>query len=349
MAGRPLDHVGFYTFSFGFCAKNVGLNPETFYTDPEKSLAAQLWTHQMYDSDDLPRFGPPIGVLEFGGEMKLPTNESQQSPITTRYSVESEEDVEKLRLPDVKTSGFMAKRLEFGQLQEKAGVLCTLRIGTPFTIASYICEIQQLLRWMHKKSELAHQILRLATDFGIQLAQHWVDRFGAENVNLREAAPAESNQLISPKNFQDFALPYIEELHEKVFAMGVKYIEAHLCGDQNLNLPYWREVLFGDPGFVSFGHEVDIATAIDYLGDRSVLMGNLNTSLIQSGTPQQVYELSKQCIEKGKYAPRGFILAPGCELPPLAPPGNVWAMKKAINDFGGYESESSGSRTNLSQ
>lgn len=336
-AGQPSDHVGFYTFSFGFCAKNVGLSPQTFYTDPEKSLAAQLWTHQMYGSDDVPRFGPPIGVLEFGGEIKWPSDESQPSPTTTRYPVESEEDVMKLQLPDVKTSGFMAKRWEFGQLQEKTGVLCTMRIGTPFTIASYICEIQQLLRWMHKKPELVHQILRLATDFGVRLAQNWVDRFGAENVNLREAAPAESNQLISSKHFQDFALPYIEELHEKVFAMGVKYIEAHLCGDQNLNLPYWRKVLFGDPGFVSFGHEVDIATAKNYLGDRSVLIGNLNTSILQTGTPQEVYSFSKECIEKGKDAPRGFILSPGCELPAMTPPGNVWAMRKAINDFGWYE------------
>jgi uroporphyrinogen decarboxylase len=66
-------------------------------------------------------------------------------------------------------------------------------------------------------------------------------------------------------------------------------------------------------------------------------MGNIEPAIIQSGTPQQVYELSRICIEKGKKIPGGFILAAGCELPPKAPPYNVWMMTKAINDFGWYE------------
>lgn len=35
--------------------------------------------------------------------------------------------------------------------------------------------------------------------------------------------------------------------------------------------------------------------------------------------------------------PGGFAFGPSCELPPKAPPYNVWVMRKAINDFGWYE------------
>ena len=68
-----------------------------------------------------------------------------------------------------------------------------------------------------------------------------------------------------------------------------------------------------------------------------IIMGNVEPAVIQTGTPEEVYELSRICIEKGKKHRAGFILAPGCELAAKAPPYNVWMMRKAIDDFGWYE------------
>ena len=68
-----------------------------------------------------------------------------------------------------------------------------------------------------------------------------------------------------------------------------------------------------------------------------IIAGNVNPAVIQTGTPKEVYELSKQCIEKGKHAPRGYTLTSGFGLPPLAPPYNVYAMLKAVNNLGWYD------------
>ena len=68
-----------------------------------------------------------------------------------------------------------------------------------------------------------------------------------------------------------------------------------------------------------------------------IIMGNIEPAIIQNASPEQVYEQAKLCIIKGKKHPGGFILAPGCELPIMAPPYNVWMLKKAINDFGWYD------------
>ena len=57
---------------------------------------------------------------------------------------------------------------------------------------------------------------------------------------------------------------------------------------------------------------------------------------IQTGTPEQIYRLCRTAIEKGKRAPGGFILGPGCGLPVAAPPVNVYAMTRAAHDFGWY-------------
>ena len=66
-------------------------------------------------------------------------------------------------------------------------------------------------------------------------------------------------------------------------------------------------------------------------------MGNIEPAIIQTATPEEVYELTRKVIEKGKKCPGGFMLAPGCELPPRAPEENLWAIMQAVSDFGWYE------------
>jgi len=84
---------------------------------------------------------------------------------------------------------------------------------------------------------------------------------------------------------------------------------------------------------VSFGHEVDLETASRYFPD-TIIIGNMEPAVFQMGTPEQCYEITKVCIEKGRKHPGGFMLAPGCELPPMAPEENVWAMMQAVSDHG---------------
>ena len=73
--------------------------------------------------------------------------------------------------------------------------------------------------------------------------------------------PTTSNQLIPPMLFEKFALPYIKEVQERVLAIGYKTTFMHTCGEQNLDMPLWSQIPFGDPGIISFGHEVNLETA----------------------------------------------------------------------------------------
>jgi len=92
----------------------------------------------------------------------------------------------------------------------------------------------------------------------------------------------------------------------------------------------------GVSGIVSIGSEVDITTAIEYFRD-TIIAGNIEPAIIQTGTPREIYELCRQAIEKGKRAPRGYALMQGCEVPVDTPPYNLYTMKKAVDDFGRYE------------
>ena len=338
LKGRPLDRVPLFPFTLGFCAKNVGYPLASIYSNPEESFEAQLWTQEQYGFDWGPIYGyASYGTWEFDGEIKMPESDYEQGPAHTIFPVQSEEDVEKLKLPDIRRAGCLPLAMEFAQLQAKHGTPITLIFGGSFTIAGNICPVEKLCRWVLGRPELAHRLLRLATDHIIDATKYWVDTFGGEQVIIQIWEPLASNDIISPRQFEKFVLPYLQELGNKVLRMGIRHIFYHICGEQNLNLPYWSQIPMGDPGICSIGSQIEIPSAIKYLGDKAIIAGNIDPTIIQMAKPQQVYELCKTAIDAGKKAPRGFMLMSGCETPPSAPPYNVYMMRKAINDFGWYE------------
>jgi uroporphyrinogen decarboxylase len=336
---KPLDRIPFFGFAYGFSAINYGVTLAEVYNDPKKAFDAITQTAAKFGWQDLPNiFYASFGAWEFGGDMRWPTGEFDQAPIITRRPINKPEDVEKLEVPDVKKAGIIPLMMEVSKMQEKSGgaLIEAVTLG-PYGLACSICGLELLSRWMLKEPELVHTIQQKLLPFSIALMQYWVDTFGAERLfPWVGGTAAASNQLISPKQFEKFYLPYQKELYKEVHAMGLKHFYVHICGEQNLNLPYWAQLDYGDPGILSFGHEVDLETAGKYF-PTDIIMGNLEPALIQTKTPEEVYELTRNVIEKGRNCPGGFMMAPGCEMPPAAPEENVWAMMQAVSDFGWYE------------
>jgi len=308
------------------------------YDNPERSFEAQLWTQEMYGWDCPPFYGyASYGSWEFGGGVEFPASELQQAPSIPYFPVQSESDVEHLELPDVTKAGMLPYGMQFSRLQQQHGLPVIVVVGGTFTIAGNICGVDKLCRWLLKRPELAHHLIQMASKHILEVVRHWVEAFTAHQVTVHIWEPLAANQIISPVQFEKFVLPYQQRLHEQILATGIKHILCHICGEQNLNLPYWQQIPMGNPGIVSFGHEVGLDTAIEYFGNKCIVAGDIEPRIIQEGTPLQVYESAKQCIQKAKHAPRGYILMPACELPPMAPPYNVYAMMKAVNDCGGYD------------
>lgn len=335
---KPLDRIPVFAAAFGFTTINSGLSIADFYNDPQKSYASQMQTAEKFGFQEIPwSVYAAFGGWEFGGEVKWPSGDFAQAPTVMKYPIETEDDVWNLKVPDVKRAGIVPIMMEINHLVAKSGspYIVGFYLG-PFTMAGMMSGADKLTKWMLKKPEVAHRILRLATDFLTELTKYYVDTFGAERVIAFGGEPLTSNQVISPKQFEQFAFPYLKELHESILAMGIKHLNMHICGEQNQNLPYWSQLPYGDPGLVSFGHEVDLETASKYFPE-TIIEGNVEPAIIQSGTQEQVYEATKLCIEKGRKHPAGYMLQPGCEMPPMAREENVWAMMQAVSDYGWYE------------
>ena len=332
---RPL--VWLYGAVPTFALQNMGYPAVAAYNDPEKSFWSQIKTAEMFGDDGIPRMavgGASDVTWAFGGEIKWPTGEYDMAPVATRYPVTTEADVQGVRLPlDIANAGPLPKYLMLAQLQHAHNLPVFPFITSPIEGARSLCGPELLLRWMIKQPELAHRLLRLATDYSVAVVQLFAKRYTPSSILVYLAAPTASNQMLSPRFFQTFVLPYQLELHKEILATGIRHIYCHICGEQNKNLSLWRQIPMGDPGIVSFGHEVDLATAIEHFGAQCIIAGNIEPAVIHLGPPEEIYRLCRDALEKGHRAPRGFILMPGCGIPPGVPPYHLYLLTKAHRDF----------------
>jgi uroporphyrinogen decarboxylase len=338
LARKSIDRVPFCLQSLGFSMVNVGYPQVAAYDNLEKSFWGQVWSNEMYGATILTFYlGGAPGAREFGGEVRMRDGEYEDGVSLKRPPVESEQDLERIERdpPEVKTAGAIPLFMAFSKLQEKHGLPITVKVGGVITQVSFMLGVERMCRWMLKRPELVHRACRLMTNFILQKIHHWVDTFGPERLLGYNGTPIESNQILSVRLFEQFALPYQKEIIEKARALGIRHFFSHICGEQNLNLPLWATFSHGEPGIISIGDEIAIEQAAKYF-PQDIIFGNVNTTILQTGSPDEVYKEARVCIERGKKCMGGFILAPACDLPVHTPPHNVWMMRKAVNDFGWY-------------
>lgn len=335
------DRVPLWPLALGFDALNVGYTILDCYNTVEKSIDCQRWTCEEYGWQPFQFIigaATSFGAEVYGGKIKWPTGEFAQAPTVARHPFETEEDVLNLKVPDnLEKCGTVPLMLQQTAYSMKfRGLKIAPLLAGPLDLGGPIIGVDRLCKWMILKPELVHKAFRVFTDLRIALAKLWADTFGAENLCPFIGGPMNSNQIISPKQFEEFILPYVKEQHAKFREMGYKHFWFHPCGEQNDNLPFWAQVDVGDPGIISVGHEIDLDTVAKYFPN-DIVFGNLEPAIVQVGTPEQVYEASKELILKGKNYPGGYMFSLGCEAPPKAPSYNYWMMTKAVNDFGWYE------------
>jgi uroporphyrinogen decarboxylase len=329
----PIGGEAFAVLQAGHAIADAFKNPRLNYESHRQACEDfdwVFWPRMEYTSE---------WTLPWGGEVRWPVGEYAFTPTNTKRAVTTPEEAMKLEKPDVKTAKSIPERIKFYKISMEETLdnkpWSTTFMGGTYSQAGEIPGVDVLSKWTIKFPEAAHHLLRLATEFQVDQVQYWKDTFGLENVLPYFAEPSTANQILSPRTFKLFCLPYLKEAMERILAMGFKTIFVHICGEQNANLEFWQQVPQGDPGIRSFGHEVDLRTAAEYFPN-DIIYGNLDPAVIQIGTPDEVYEGARKVIEVGKSLKTGFIFASGCTFPARASRENVAAITRAVNDFGWY-------------
>jgi uroporphyrinogen decarboxylase len=331
------DRPGVGTFAFGFAARMTpGMTLGEVYSNPLKYAKAYIRVQQALGFDTGPTFGSASqGASEFGGVVEYPGPDSRsQAPSVRVHPLSTPDKVDALFVPDPAKVPEITREVEaaryvlenYPQGFNSPTIVC----GSPFTWAGNAIGVETMLLWMIREPELAHKVLKAQAEFLGETAKYIINNAGP--MMLFDGGPTESNDLISPKQFEQFALPYMLSTRKAALGAGIPGFLCHPCGDQNGNIKMWAQAP-GNAG-VNFDFRTPLEKIVEIFGPTGLVVGNIEPAKFQYSNYDWIYNEVTRCMNiAALHSPHGYIVGPGCEIPTDTPPLHVGAMLQATRDF----------------
>lgn len=142
----------------------------------------------------------------------------------------------------------------------------------------------------------------------------------------------DSIQLIGTDTYKESVLPF----HRKWYGLWSEEgpHSIHLCGDATQHFPIIHEELHVNS--FDTGYPVDHGWLRRSLGNDVQIYGGTEVSILLEGTPEQVYERTKEILKSGIMEGGRFVLREANNLPPNCPEENLAAMYNCCLEHGNY-------------
>jgi [methyl-Co(III) methanol-specific corrinoid protein]:coenzyme M methyltransferase len=124
--------------------------------------------------------------------------------------------------------------------------------------------------------------------------------------------------MLSPELYAEFLAP----VHRRLLAAIDGPSILHICGDITPRLAQLKGL-----GITCFNFDWAIAPAamVEAAEGAFSLMGNISTETLLNGTPEDVAQQTRACVDAGVH-----IISPGCAISPRCPNVNLRAMAEAV-------------------
>jgi uroporphyrinogen decarboxylase len=303
-----------------FAAHFVGATYRDFYMNHETLVDANIACMEAFDTDAVGLISDPSREAEaFGARFDYPP---ESVPICTHYPVRTIEDVRELKNPDVTASRRTRDRIAGAALFRERlgdGIPVIGWIEGPLAEACDLVGVSDMLMKLVTDPAFSRMLLEKVVPTAKAFAQAQIEA-GCDIVGMGDAICSQ----ISPQMYAN----YVKDLHQEIIAFihdQGALVKLHICGDITHLLPHLRNV---NPDIVDVDWMVDMEQAYEVLGPDIVRSGNLDPAVVvEQKSAEEVSRRTRELVarERGRL----FILSPGCEVTPLTPPENLWAMRQA--------------------
>lgn len=197
----------------------------------------------------------------------------------------------------------------------------------PFTAVASIMPTEMLLRAVRKRPDVVHYLLRQCTEVLKELHKAFI----AEGSMILFCEPIATGSIANPKEYLEFVKPYTIELMQNIHDNG-GMVCYHICGDTKKIISYMVET---GPDMISVDNRVPLDYAKELVQPYMPLVGNVDpVEKMILGTPEEVDEACKKCIQIGYDCAHGYILCTGCDLNGDVPLENLDAFMAAARKYG---------------
>lgn len=324
-AGRDVDRLPCVPFMGELKCKYSGVSVWDFSHNSEKIAEAELKVFQMFGYDRIV-IGPNTrGISEaLGAKFGYP---EQGVPFAESAMIESWDILNGMEPVRAKQNDRMKIFEEEAEmLMDNLGDIVPLEmsIGGPFTIASILRGIELLLRDCRKEQESVHRLLRMITDS----QKSCIDLAAEYGYGIAMADPVANPALIGPRMYKEYVFPYTKELTEYAQKKTGYKVSLHMCGKTYAIWEYLRQYPLNE---LSLDNTIDLERAVEELGAYTTIAGNVDpVSVILNGTKEEIFKATKRCMDIGSKADKGYVVAPGCDIPETTEARQVRFLMDAV-------------------
>ncbi len=263
-----------------------------------------------------------------GGGGFIPYNEP--TPVTSKSDVDAievitcDEYLERGNFKDTKTWIAKADEQEFftvGLSGAQTLNFMVEKMGS--TEAALLC--------FYDDPELALALINKGTAISLEKGKAFI-KCGIDCLYIGDSYA--SGSVISPDIYERFCAPAYKEAAEEFHRLGV-FCYKHCCGNYNPLLRSLPETGVDGMDGIDPTSGMSVKHTKEQIGDKITLMGGISCLTLLNGSPGDVYEEARQCIEAGKPG-GGYVLGSACAVPKLSPFENLHTVFQAREDFGVY-------------
>ncbi len=189
----------------------------------------------------------------------------------------------------------------------------------PISTAASVVDPMTFLKELRKDKANAHRVLDYVTDFLVEYAGVLIES-GFPVITI--ADPTATGEILGPKMFGDYAVPYLNRLADAIHERGARAI-IHICGRMEAVKKYL-------PGLHSDAVSTDAMVnlkAIKAEYDGLTVMGNVSTFALQLQAPEAIRQVTEKLVADGI-----DIISPACGLSMKTPVGNIAAMTEVVKN-----------------
>ena len=289
------------------------------HADAEKMAVLSMGANRLAGIENLGvPFCMTVEAEAMGATVDLGSRESE--PKVIGYALSRMEDWETLSTLDVNTGRAKVCLDAIKILKERMPEVPVIaNLTGPVSLATSLVDPLVYYRALHKNKEAAHKITRISTDNLIRFGDAMI-LAGADVICI--ADPSATGEILGKWVFDEFALPYLNEMAEHFRSnFGIPSI-VHICGDLKS---------LGDTLGQISAEAVSVDSVVSMKTLRSlavgkVTMGNISTYLLEQGSAESVYKMGIASIVHG-----ADILSPACGISPRTPIGNLKSLAKAAS------------------
>lgn len=311
----PVALIGGGTWS----VRHYGATFRELSTDAEKmsdmlvEMSGRLMSDIVYAGSGYPNF--PIAAL--GGKIKF---RETGTPDLEGPIVATEADLEKLDPSGLDRDAVIAAIREAFRLTKKRigdEYAVTMTAWGPFTLGARLIGEEAMMKALLKRPAFVGKVLDFASDLLFRFFEPLL-REGILDLMLI-GEPTASGDLISKKQFERFVLPHIGKFTDWARSKNARTV-LHVCGNTTDRLDLFP--LTG-ASCISLDHKVDMRKAKETLRGKVCIAGNIDpVNVLLGGTVEDVERACGRVIEEAG-TDGGFILMPGCDIPPTVPYENI--------------------------